>query len=200
MSEPSGVQWCLRYATSTALSDLIEPFQSNATQCIAALRAGGASVIISATYRPAERAFLMHWAWAIARGLPLSMCPAWAQPGVPVDPAKVPGMPLLGIDWTCGNDEAAARVAARAMVAAYGMAFVAALVSRHTQRRAVDMTIRVPDGAVVMDAAGAPNVFHGVGNEVDSRVVAIAKTYGLLKIIGPAGKIEDAPHFSDDGR
>jgi hypothetical protein len=65
----SGVDWVNKFPTSDSLDDLAQPFQDNVRKFKAALEAVGAHVHIIATYRPAERAYLMHYAWHIAYGL-----------------------------------------------------------------------------------------------------------------------------------
>src|SRR5512147_1511303 len=175
MNEPSGGQWAARYPTSSKVEDLIEPFRENVSRFLDALRAGGAAVTVSATYRPAERAYLMHWSCMIAKS---------GQ-----DPAAVPPVDGVPIDWTHGGDLAAARKAAADMVARYDIAFPAALVSRHTQRRAIDMTIRFPlIPTIVRDAGGSERSFAA---QVD--LVPIGRTYGVVKLAS------DPPHWSDDG-
>ena len=54
---------------------------------------------------------------------------------------SVPPMNGVNIDWAHGGAVLAARGAAKKMMVAYQIAFPAALTSRHTQRRAIDMTI-----------------------------------------------------------
>ena len=61
MSEPSGPQWCPRFPTSASLDDLLPDFGDATKAFISAMKKGGATVSVAATYRPAERAYLMHW-------------------------------------------------------------------------------------------------------------------------------------------
>jgi D-alanyl-D-alanine dipeptidase len=157
MSELSGAQWCGCFPTSTSLDDLTDKFEMRVCRFIAALREGGATVTISATYRPPERAYLMHF------------CCMIADSGQ--DPAAIPSMTGVDIDWTHDGDIEAARLAARQMKAVYNIRYPAALVSRHTQRRAIDMTI-----------TNAPN-----------DVVALGASFGVIKLK------TDPPHWSDDG-
>jgi hypothetical protein len=91
-----------------------------------ALADAGANVTIAATFRPPERAYLMHFAWEIAHGN--------------ISPRDVPAMAGVAIEWVHSN-AAASRAAAQEMVDGYGMAFIAALRSRHTEGRAIDMSI-----------------------------------------------------------
>lgn len=174
MSEPSGPAWCARFPTSAFLGDLVQPFRDRATAFIGALRAAGATVTISATYRPAERAYLMHW------------CCMIAESGQ--DPAHVPSFPGVGIDWSHGGDVLAARSAARAMMAAYGIAFPAALVSRHTQKRAVDMTVHFQGSIKVR---GPDGVDHQAASQGD--LVPVGRAFQVFKLLS------DPPHWSDDG-
>jgi hypothetical protein len=124
--ELTGRQWTLRFPTSRDITDLDPAFGREASTFLDALKAAGARVDISATYRPKERAYLMHWAWEISKGH--------------VDPAKVSPMPGVAISWDHGS-LAKSRAAANEMVVASQMAFTAALNSRHTEKRAIDMTI-----------------------------------------------------------
>lgn len=174
MAEPAGPQWCARFPTSTFLGDLTQPFRDNAGNFIGALRQAGALVTISATFRPPERAYLMHWCCMIANS---------GQ-----DPAHVPPMPGVDIDWTCRGDTTAARAAAKNMMARYNIAFPAALVSRHTQRRAVDMTIRFDGSIQVRDQMGEA---HSCSSQ--QALVPIGASYGVIKLAS------DPPHWSDDG-
>ena len=107
MRTPSGAQWCARFPTSTELVALQPDFMRRCSAFIGALRAGGATVHISATYRPPERAYLMHWACMIG--------------GAGQDPAAVPPMAGVDIDWTHGGDPKAAGSAAKASISACGM-------------------------------------------------------------------------------
>lgn len=172
---PAGVEWCALFPTSTALVDLVEPFRTSAKRFISALQTAGATVSVKATYRPVERAYLMHWSAMLK------------QPGGQ-DPATVPLMVGVPIDWTCGGNIAAARKAAAAMAAKYGIVYPPALVSRHTQRLAVDMSIHWTGTTIVVDA---------FGNEHDAThledLYPIGKTYGIFKLVS------DPPHWSSDG-
>ncbi|AKJ27440.1 hypothetical protein AAW51_0749 [Caldimonas brevitalea] len=172
-SELSGPHWVARFPTSQRLEDLIEPFRTNVGRFIAALQAAGASVRISATYRPPERAYLMHYAKKLADGR--------------LRAAEVPPMAGVPIEWVHAT-EAASRQAAAAMVRAYGIVYAPALRSRHTEGRAIDMTIDHAIGKTVETGDGSAvrvaslRVLHRVG-----------ASYGVIKLLS------DPPHWSDDG-
>lgn len=182
MPESSGAQWCARFPTSTDLADLVEPFRSNATAFIAALRGSGALVAIAATYRPAERAYLMHWCCLVAGFRDAQKIFHQIAPG------HVPAMPGIDIDWSCGGSVGAATAAAVAMREAYGIVFPAALVSRHTQRLAVDMTISFAGELDVPNSGGG---VHHITSQQD--LWPIGATYGVHKLAS------DPPHWSSDG-
>lgn len=186
IKESSGAAWVQRFPTSTSLTDLDGGFRANATSFVGALRAAGASVEISATYRPKERAYLMHYAYEIAKN--------------GFNPANVPEQEGIEICWEHrtaeGNvDLQASKAAAQAMVNGYGMAHPAALVSRHTQRLAVDMTISWSGDLTINGADGTPVTIAtaprtGAGN---SSLHSVGAGYHVYKLAS------DPPHWSDDG-
>lgn len=179
---PPGAAWCARYPGSDRLEDLAEPFRSGAIAFMAALAAGVGHPVhqVMATWRPAERAYLMHWACMIANS---------GQ-----DPAEVPAMAGVPIDWTAAGDVLAARAGCKAMVRGYGIAFPAALASRHTQRRAFDARIVIPPRPVELyrfrDAKAQTWMF---GGEDLPSLYKFGATFGVMKLQS------DPPHWSDDG-
>jgi hypothetical protein len=178
-SELSGLQWVPRFHTSRDIDDLEPNFAQDVSAFVGALKAGGAHVDISATYRPKERAYLMHWAWLVAKGL---------------DPAKVSPMSGVPIRWVHGSP-VKSRTAAKQMVAGYGMAFIAALNSRHTERRAIDMTISWKGSLSINRKDGSSAVFATQPrNGGNPQLVAVGAGYGVIKL--PTYP----PHWSDDGR
>lgn len=86
--------------------DLEPTFGANATSFVDALKPAGASAGIAATYRPRERAYLMHYSSMIARG--------------EIQAANVPAMDGVNIEWVRDTDEDS-KQAARAMATGYGM-------------------------------------------------------------------------------
>lgn len=179
MSQPSGAAWVEQFQTSKSVADLLPDFAAGVNAFLATLRAAGATVTINATYRPPERAYLMHWCCMIASGH---------------DPETVPPMAGVDIDWTHGGDTAAARAGAEAMANAYDISYPAALVSRHTQRRAIDMTIGWFERLVLKDNDGKSwSLDVAPRNGANPSLWAIGKTFGVIKL--PS----DPPHWSDDG-
>ena len=182
----SGPDWVSKFPTSKSTDDLVEPFRTNAKRFISALQAAHASVIVSDTYRPVERAYLMHFAWEIARNNKL--------------PAEVPPQTGVDIQWVHPDasgqpDLAASKAAAEQMVQKYGMKAEAVLVSRHTQRLAVDMTISWQGDLTIATADGSLTTITSLprtgADNIDLR--AVGKSYGVIKLVS------DAPHWSSDG-
>lgn len=186
VKEDSGAQWVSRFPTSTAISDLSPDFAASVGNFISALTSAGASVQISATYRPVERAYLMYYAWKLARE--------------GFDPASVPEQAGVDISWlhydANGNaDVNASRAAAEAMVNGYGIVYAPALQSRHTLRQAIDMTITWSGDLAITDASGnvvtiTSSPTTGAGN---SDLWNVGASYGVHKL--PS----DSPHWSTDG-
>jgi hypothetical protein len=180
MAEVSGPQWCDRFPGSHSPEDLAPEWRGKAWAFISALQRAGATVDIAATYRPAERAYLMHWCWMIAN---LSQAPA-----------AVPHMPGVDIDWTHHGDGSAARAAALAMVKAFDIEVLPALDSRHTHGRAIDMTIGWSGMLSIRDFDG--NLHHIRSTPRDGtnhELVPVGASFGVIKLTS------DPPHWSDDG-
>ena len=180
MAKLSGRAWCARFSTSTSVADLVEPFRTGVSHFLAALKVAGAEYSISATFRPPERAYLMHWAWMIAQG--------GAMPGA------VPPMAGVDIDWTHCGDVTAARTAAKEMVAGYGIQYQPSLTSRHCEHRAIDMRIRWNGTLAMRTASGAAVKIATMPRNGDNRdLQAVAAGFGVHKLVS------DPPHWSDDG-
>lgn len=185
--ELSGPTWVTKFPGSSSPEDCIEPFRANLKKFVAAMRAAGASVTISSTLRPAERAWLMHWAWAISKD--------------DKNPSTVPPKAGIDIEWVHrkGNavDPVTSKNAAAAMVAAYGMKQQAALTSRHIEGRAVDMTISWTGELNIVNAAGVKLKIKSTPRDgLNTELQACGESYGVIKI---APEAHDPPHWSDDG-
>ncbi len=176
----SGAHWINYFPTSRSISDLTAPFRDRVTAFQKALIAAGAQTIVSATYRPPERAYLMHYAASIDRE--------------DIDAADVPIFPGVPIDWAHYTDAITLQAAA-AMVDAYGIGGnPVALQSRHTQRQAIDWnvtwkgTLTVKDNTGKAVSVGSPN-----DSSRNQTLFDIGASYGVYKLDG------DPPHWSADG-
>ncbi len=187
MREKSGVAWVSRYPGSKSV-DLLEPsFRRQFVAFLTALQASTAKIEIIATLRPPERAYLMHWCYRIARQ------------NAPAD--KVPPMPEVNIDWWHG-DQALSVLAAKEMDRAYGLhpnlSTPPALRSRHTDGKAVDMTVRWTGVLEIKDSSGKEVKISTTPREsINKELIAVAKTFGVIHFL-QADK--DPGHWSVDGR
>ncbi len=158
---------------------MVPAFAAKVTAFLDALHKAGALVTISATYRPPERAWLMHYAYEIAHKK--------------IAPGAVPVHDGIDINWlhlTNGKPDLAASIlAAKQMVAAYGIRHEPVLISRHTEGRAIDMTIDWKGKLKITDAGG---VVHTCATQED--LWPVGESYGVMKL-----KQGDPPHWSDDG-
>lgn len=180
MAEPSGAQWCARYPGSISPDDLADGFRGRAWAFISAMQKGGASVTVTATFRPLPRAYLMHWCWLIAKE--------------GFDPDNVPVMSGVPIDWTHGGDTSEARGAARAMVDSFNLQYEPSLTSRHTQGRAIDMTIAWNGALAIRDFDGnLRQITSGPRNGLNPDLIGVGASFGVIKLVS------DPPHWSDDG-
>lgn len=172
-NELSGRQWVSRFPSGTSINDLTPVFRRSVDSFIGAIQAAGGSVRISATYRPKERAYLMHYAAAIANGA--------------IAAERAPAMVGVNIEWNHGSTERS-RAAAREMASAYQIVYPPALVSRHTERSAIDMAISGLKNKKIKDASGREVLI-----KKDSDLHAVGASYGVNKLLS------DPPHWSDNG-
>jgi hypothetical protein len=184
MPTPSGKNWVDKFKGSNSLDTLKGSFASGARKFVAALHAAKAQVQITATFRPPQRAYLMHWAWEVAHGL---------------DPSKVPAFSGVDIDWVHKDkagkvDLAASKQAGQEMVQAFDMAHQAVLKTRHEEGLAVDMVVTWSGELKIKNAKGEDVTIKSspqTNNNKDLQSVAL--TYGVHKLVS------DYPHWSSDG-
>lgn len=183
--ELSGPAWVARFPTRTDVAALEAGFQANVQRFLAALGEAGATIEITATLRPVERAYLMHFAYCIAKQL--------------TPPQGIPGQPGVDVVWAHPTDDES-RQAAQQMCDGYGIDALQvppALGSRHTQGKAIDMiigwngtlTIRKADGTMAA-IASTPR------DSTNPDLIAVGKTYGVIHFLHPA---QDRVHWSTDG-
>lgn len=179
LRELSGPQWVERYPGDRTTATLVQPFRRSVQRFILALEEGGATVKISATYRPPQRAYLMVMAYGIWRHeLAPHDCPR--RDDVPINWEH----PTLRASWE----------AAKAMVHGYGLVHRPSLTSRHTEGRAIDMTITWSGRIEVVDGEGARRVLSSAkGNWQNPDLWAVGESYSVLKLR------TDPPHWSTDG-
>lgn len=184
---PSGADWATRFPDSGRVEDLDAAFLPNVRRFIAALEAGGANVRVLSTRRPAERAYLMHWAWRIARQ--------------DYDPQQVPTMEGVPIQWW-HNSLVASRTAAQAMVNAFGidpdLGVAPSLTSRHTAGAAIDMTITWNGALTIRRSNGQNAVINSIPRDgTNADLISVGAGYGVIHFINVQ---QDRNHWSTDGR
>ena len=181
----SGPVWIPKFPNSTSLDDLVDPFKSNAKKFIAALTKAGATVSIGSTLRPKQRAYLMHWSFKISAGY---------------SPEKVPAMTGVDIEWVHRDDKGnanlpASKTAADLMVSGYDIAYEPALVSRHTEGKAIDMDISwiTPELTITDGAGKTVTIKTGLKNGSNTALHKVGASFTVIKL--PS----DPPHWSIDG-
>lgn len=189
--EPSGTVWVGRFLGSSDLKDLVSPFKENATSFVTALKDAGASVTISATLRPPERAYMMHWSWRIVKKA--------------YDPQTVPAMTGVNVQWAhqpSGTySEANSTAGATDMVNGFGMQQLKtppALSSSHITGNAIDMSISWTGDLVIKKADGTSvTITSEPKTGMNTDLKDVGATYNVIKFLGGES---DIPHWSADGR
>lgn len=180
----SGAAWFraneARFPNSDRVSDLAPAFATQTNAFLAALRTAGATVRVSSTLRNRNRAWIMHYAWQIAKG--------------EIEAGAVPPNPEVDILWDHG-DLKASRRAANAMVGLFGIRFKPSLTSNHIEGTAIDMTIGWDQPMNILDAAGRSHrIDQPRSGNTNTDLHAVGATYGLHKLAS------DPPHWSANGR
>lgn len=187
----SGAHWVKRFPGSAATSDLARPFRDGVDAFLGAMRAAGAVVTIAATFRPAQRAHLMHWAWKIVNQS--------------IDPRKIPTCEGVTIQWAHedadgGYSAAASLAGARDMVNGFQMQDLGTapgLTSRHTAGKAIDMRIAWAGPLSLVDAYGETDrIDSSPRNGMNARLAVVGASYGVIKYNSSG---VDRPHWSDNG-
>lgn len=189
-NEPSGAHWVSRFPSSRSISECSEPFKSNLTSFVSALKDAGVMVKISATLRPPERAYMMHWCWLIAKGK--------------ADPKNVPSMNGVPIKWDHEADGKYSKeksiAAAKEMLIGFGMQKLGtapALDSKHIRGLAVDMNVTWAGALTIKDANNKSIIINTQPTDgMNKELHAVGATYCVIKY--NAGGV-DKPHWSDTG-
>ncbi len=183
--ELSGPVWVPRFPTSKSTSTLIDGFRQGCDAFIGALKDAGANVRISATLRPPERAYLMHWAFVINAH--------------EVDPDDAPPMAGVDIEWVHrkangSQDIASGRAAAAAMVSGYGIVHRPSLTSLHSFGKAIDMTITWTGDLKIAQKNGSQKTISSLPrNGLNHELWKVGGGYGVIKLA------TDPPHWSSTG-
>lgn len=185
--ELSGPQWVSRFPGSNSTETLTQSFRESCENFIAAIRNAGGAVTISATLRPPERAYLMHWAHKIYRN--------------DFPPSQVPPKEGVHINWVHPT-LAQSKEAARRMVNGYGIGGLAAhippsLNTLHTRGEAIDMNVSWNGSLNVANMDGTITPVTTLPRTgMNLQLKAVGLTYGVKKFVGGAS---DRPHWSTTG-
>src|SRR5215831_9873173 len=183
--ELSGAIWVNRFPTSKSTDTLADGFRQNCDAFLAALANAEATVTISATLRPPERAYLMHWSFVINTG--------------EVDPEDVPRQRGVEIEWVHRSrngspDLRASRAAAAEMVHGYGIVHRPALTSLHIFGKAIDMNVEWEGTLRIKQKNGTAKLIRSLPRTgLNHELWAVGATYSVFKL--PS----DAPHWSNTG-
>jgi hypothetical protein len=182
----SGGHWVSRFPTSKDVKGLEPTFRAKVERFIRAIKDGGGAVTVNSTYRPRERAYLMHWSWKIVKRN---------------HPAQnVPPMAGVDIEWWHG-DTAKSKQAAQEMVKGYGIGglpFPPSLTSRHIEGKAIDMHVSWRGSLKIKNADGTERtISSSPRDETNHELIEVGKTYGVIHFM-PVH--DDRVHWSTDGR
>jgi peptidoglycan hydrolase-like protein with peptidoglycan-binding domain len=178
---PSGPVWVQRFPNSTSVDDLRAPFKTSVVNFLAALRAVDAGIQINSTLRPPQRAYLMHFAKAIAEG--------------DIQASGAPRRPDVPIQWVHATNAASVN-AAQTMVDAYGILGPVALNSQHIAGHAIDMFISWSGTPAVQDANGGQVMLAGTPGPNNRALVQVGASYGVIR---GSNIPNDPEHWSIDG-
>jgi len=175
------------YTKSDSISDLEADFQTKVTEFKGALDAAGASISIDTTKRPAERAWVLHYAWVIAKdGFKAS---------------DVPAKDGVDIIWDHG-DAAKSKAGANEIVTAASVASKPSLTSNHIAGKAIDWTITWTGDLKIKKKDGTEATITSApkngGDPGNTELHAVGKDYGVIKGLFTTQK-KDPPHWSSDG-
>jgi hypothetical protein len=184
----SGAAWFTanqgKYPNSKLTKDLDETFKKNVDEFLKALEDAGAKVSIASTRRSADRAYLMHYCWKVAKG--------------ELKPADVPARAGVDIEWDHG-ELAKSKKAAQEMVSKFGMKHVASLTSLHIAGKAIDMNITWKGTLKIKDKSGTEHEVEFMADvDKNTKLHGVGKSYGVIKLVKTTGQ-PDPPHWSLNG-
>jgi hypothetical protein len=197
--QPSGTYWVDQFPTSNKIDDLSSHFKSRVIRFLDSIVTAGAQVTVTATLRPPQRAYLMHYSWCIAK--------QWKG----IDPAKVPayqprqGETAVDIQWLHNTpaglpDIGATTKGAKEMVRGFGIAHLGvppALNSLHIRGEAIDMLISWQGTLVAKDAHGKSVVIDSVPRDgTNADLIKLGGSFGVIHLIHVQ---KDPPHWSING-
>jgi Bacterial SH3 domain len=171
------------WINSVEFSALDATWGPRAEAFVNGLRAAGAQVHVEAGLRHPNRAFLMHYAWGVARGKYTQAQANTACRGRGID-----------IQWDHGNT-AASRAAAQALVDAFGLVRQASITSNHIRGLAIDIAISDLPARITMNGRTYTTRQGASGTDAAASVAPVGRDMGVIWF--GAG---DYVHWSHNGR
>lgn len=165
----SGPSWISKFAPSSDLADLAEPFRSRVQRFVSALDAAQVNYQIKSTKRPKQRAFLMAWCYRIAR---LNRDPSTVD-------EVLDDVPISWVHYAVDGtpDLETSRAAAEAMVIAYDIGPTGASErSHHITGNAIDIKITL--GAQAVATAGG----HRVVINTQKKLTMVGRSYKIRRL------------------
>lgn len=180
-SELSGPSWAGRFPDSRSVGALSGTFRTHVSAFIAAMRHAGIKVRPISTLRPAERAYLMHYSWLVAKR---NLSPLHV-PRFHADSRHRP----VSICWVHvgahGADVRASIAAARKLAVALDVASLRAaplLASLRTKGLSIDMsTTWTARRITIVNAAGHRVTIRSTPHDgLNKALIAVGATYGVI--------------------
>jgi hypothetical protein len=184
----SGADWCAKFPTGTTIAELTDGTFRDGVQAFhdamvaAATAANKLSISIAATYRPVNRAHLMHYAYNVSNGTT-----------TPADANKAAATAGISINWDHGN-LATSKAKASEMVTRYDIDYAPSLTSRHTEGKAIDWTISWSGSLMIAKKDEKDKQDCTGGGVASSKLHDVGESYGVHK------HPTDRPHWSTDGK
>jgi hypothetical protein len=197
LRENSGSAWVSRFPTSKRIEDLEPNFRRCVQRFLGALADADVAITISATRRPRQRAYLMHYAWSIAQG---KVTPDKVPAFVPAFNEQAVNIRWLHLDASQKPNLPASLAAARAMVHGYQITklhVAPSLTSLHIEGKAIDMTLSWDGDLDIDDATGKTTTIRSLPRSgINVELMKVGATYGVHHLIAVN---KDPPHWSVNG-
>jgi len=174
------------YKKSESISDLASDFQTKVREFKTALDNAGAPPTIDTTKRSAERAYVLHYAWRVAKN--------------ELSADKVQAKDTVDIVWNHGDDTKS-KAGANEIIAAAAVASRPSLTSNHIDGNAIDWTITWTGDLKIKKKDGTEIEIKSTprngGDPGNTELHEVGKSYGVHKGLNFTPK--DPPHWSDNG-
>lgn len=217
----SGSHWCPRFNVRTTTDHLQSPFHENFMAFLSAIQNARMTtfpedpiynntapvVQINSVFRPAARAYLMHYCCEISDyygrispeslALYLLSIPRFSSQNIQVP--QIDPSASFEISWAHFHENGSVDVdesfrAAQAMMSGYDIVHGPALISNHTKGLAVDMTFSWQGTLNIATHDGQTVSVSGPGSsKTNSSLWTVGRGYQVLKLA------EDPPHWSSNG-